>query len=117
MVLRGNTVLITAAKREYSPDNCCFVPNELNSLVISCNASRGYLPIGVSKTKGGRYVAQLKKDSITHSLEAFSTPELAFAAYKKEKEAWVKVVAKRWVGLVNPKVIEYMMKWTVNIDD
>ena len=108
---------INGDQRVYSPDNCCFVPNELNSLVISCNASRGHLPIGVSETKGGRYVAQLKKDSITHSLGAFSTPELAFAAYKKEKEAWVKIVAQRWVGLVNPKVIDYLMNWTVNIDD
>lgn len=33
----------------YSPETCVFVPNYLNSLLVDCGASRGNMPLGITK--------------------------------------------------------------------
>ena len=41
--------LIYKGNKEYNPDNCIFIPKEINNVLTKCNAARGILPIGVSK--------------------------------------------------------------------
>ena len=48
--------ILVKGNKIYSPETCCFVPQEINTLIISCKAKRGELPIGVSK-KGKRFLA------------------------------------------------------------
>lgn len=44
--------IITPFNKVYSPDTCCFVPNELNGLLTWRTRDRGKLPLGVSEDKG-----------------------------------------------------------------
>lgn len=37
--------------RVYSPENCCFIPPKINTLLLTCSSKRGSYPIGVSKDK------------------------------------------------------------------
>lgn len=43
----------------YSEDNCIFVPNWVNTILISCNSARGDYPIGVNEHKRtGKFIAK-----------------------------------------------------------
>ena len=79
ILIKGNKV--------YSPNSCCLVPNNINSLFLKRNADRGSYPIGVSICKNGfqsRCKNPLtKKDEY---LGSYKTIEEAFQAYKKRKE-------------------------------
>ena len=45
----------------------------------------------------------------------FSTTLEAFQVYKQAKEAYIKEVAEKWKGNIDPRVYEALMNWTVEI--
>ena len=100
----------------YSPNTCCFVPKEINNLLIKCQNMRGKYPIGVKKSQRGGFSAQINMGKRVH-LGYFKTEEEAFQAYKKAKEAWIKEVANKWKDQLEPKVYDALMKYEVEITD
>lgn len=103
----------------YSPETCCFVPHEINGLLIMYNMVNkvSELPLGVKvepPKKGGnvRYSAKLSIGSGKNKyLGYFNTPEDAFIAYKKARRIYIREVAEKWKGLVDDKVYEALMSW------
>ena len=103
----------------YSPDTCCFVPNEINALFIKHDSKRGKYPIGVS-LHNKKFCARInifKKGSVW--LGTFDTPELAFLAYKRAKEAYIKDTAQMYYdkGKITKRVYDALMKYEVEITD
>ena len=45
------------------------------------------------------------------------TPEEAFLAYKKDKEAYIKDVANKWKDKIDPRAYEALMNYEVEITD
>ncbi|NCB78654.1 MAG: hypothetical protein EOM41_01390 [Bacilli bacterium] len=43
--------LLIYQNKVYSPETCCFVPQEINSFLTKCNKSRGQHPLGVDRIK------------------------------------------------------------------
>lgn len=112
IIVRGNKV--------YSPDTCCFVPPEINTLIVKHNATRGNLPIGVSKrSKSHKYRALLRKYGEYVTLGSFSTPEDAFTAYKEAKEKHIQEMAAQYFneGKITEKVYNALMNYKVEITD
>lgn len=102
----------------YSKDTCCFVPQEVNLLLIKSDNSRGEYPVGVYFQKAsGKFMAQLAINGKRKYLGLFSSPEEAFQAYKTAKEAYIKVVAQKWQHLLDERVYEALMNYTVDITD
>lgn len=57
--------ILFGGSKIYSPEKCAFVPQEVNTLLLDCNASRGEYPIGVCvklDRKNPYYIAQVCKD-------------------------------------------------------
>ena len=110
ILIKGNKV--------YSPDTCCFVPFEINALLIKCNRTRGVYPIGVCKCKN-RFRAFLSVSGSILFLGSFVTIEEAFNAYKKAKEAYIKEVAQKYYDKreINKRVYDALMKYEVEITD
>lgn len=108
ILFKGNKV--------YSPETCCFVPEEVNLLFVKTDATRGEWPIGVRKNRYS-FTARLKIDDKEGHLGSFKTPEEAFLAYKIAKEKRIKEVAEKWKDLIDPRVYEAMYKYEVNITD
>ena len=107
ILIKGNKV--------YSPDTCCFVPVEINSLFTRTNSKRGKYPIGVCMNKSnGRFLATLKAKKFSKS---YNTPEEAFQAYKIEKEKYITEVADKWKPLIKQDIYEVMYNYKVKIDD
>lgn len=115
--------ILVKGNKIYSPDTCCFVPNEINVLFTKTNKNRGLYPIGVYyKKKLNKYIAQCSekigrdKKQQKH-LGVFNTPKEAFEAYKQYKEMYIKKVADKYKGQIKDNVYEALYKWEVEIDD
>lgn len=115
--------ILVKKNKVYSPDTCCFVPNEINSLLCKSDKKRGNMPIGVCERKmvhGLKYVAYLNNSTKKHfHLGTFSTPEEAFIAYKNAKESYIKEIAAKYYkdGKITDKVYSALMNYKVEITD
>lgn len=108
--------LLFKNNKMYSGDNCIFVPDEINSLLVKANSSRGECPIGVSRCITG-FRAEASRRSAARYIGVFDTPEEAFLAYKLHKEALIKQLAEKWKSQIDPRAYEALMKYTVEITD
>lgn len=108
ILLKGNKV--------YSPDTCCFVPQEINSIFKSSKSYRGEYPIGVTECCGN-FRTGLNKGNTHIHLGTFKTIEEAFQAYKTAKEDYIKEVADKWKDKIDPRVYETIYNYKVEITD
>ena len=110
ILIKGNKV--------YSEYTCCFVPQEINSLFVTCKSKRGEYPLGVSYHKRvNKYSSTVRKGGGTQHLGYFLSPEEAFLAYKQAKESYVKEVATKWKDQIDPRVYEALMGWGISESD
>ena len=104
----------------YSPDNCVFVDNRINSLFTKSNKVRGDTPIGV-KHNGNKFTSMCSiiKDNIPKDIHigTFNTPEEAFYAYKQFKEKYIKQVADFYKDKIPNKLYNAMYNYEVEITD
>lgn len=105
LIFRGNKV--------YSEDTCLFLPRELNSLLVTRGADRGNLHVGVCAYRGGKFMAQCSRKHSFRCIGYFNTPNEAYQAYKEAKESYMKLQAKRWKALIDPRAYEALMRYEV----
>lgn len=77
--------IILAGNRTYSPSTCAFVSIEVNNLLNRNEKTRGSLPIGVTKSKGGRYISLLRVNNDLKYLGTFTNQIDASVMYLMEK--------------------------------
>lgn len=104
--------ILVKGNKVYSPETCCFVPNEINSLFTKRQNKRGDYPIGVNK-EYNKFRVRLNKLNI--SLR--STPEEAFYDYKIAKEQHIREIADKWKSLIEEKVYKALINYKVEIND
>jgi len=110
--------ILQKGSKLYSKDTCCFVPAEVNNLLIKSDNSRGEYPVGVDFHKvSGKFRAKLKINGRLKHIGLFANPEEAFFAYKAAKEAQIKAVAEKWKHLLDDRVYQALLKYTVDVDD
>ena len=108
--------ILNKGNKVYSANTCVFVPSSINNLFVKSNKIRGKYPIGVYKN-GDKFVAQLTKDNEQIYLGIYTTPEEAFLAYKKAKEAYIKEVAEKYKSQIPHELYDALMNYKVEIDD
>lgn len=103
----------------YSPEKCCLVPYNVNSLFTKSDATRGEYPIGVS-LKNDKFMVRCH-DGYNHSifLGYYSTADEVFNVYKNKKEEIIKQVAQEEYnkGNITKKCYDAMMNYQVEITD
>ncbi len=110
--------ILNKGNKLYSPENCAFVPAEVNSQLTKADARRGEFPIGVSwHTYHCKFSACMRTDNKTKHLGYFSTPEQAFLAYKVSKEAHLKIIAERYKDSIDERVYVALCNYKVEITD
>lgn len=110
--------ILVKNNRKYSPETCCFVPNEINILFTNGYVKRGKYPKGVSyKPRIRKYIAQYQNDGVVTHIGVYETPEEAFEAYKEVKEEYIKLKADKWKNLIDTRVYEAMYNYKVEITD
>lgn len=102
----------------YSPETCCFVPQEINTLFTKRQNNRGEYPIGVSFCKVmNSFSATINIYKVTRNLGYFGTPEQAFKNYKIAKEVYIKEVADKFREQITERVYEALYNYQVEITD
>ena len=111
--------LLVSGNKMYSPDTCCFVPKEINSLITTRVKKSGRFGKGISVTKNGKYVAFINKKSKTYNLGHFDTIEEAFNAYKIAKVAHVREVADIYYkdGKITKEVYDALYRYEPKFKD
>lgn len=112
--------ILQKGNKIYSPETCCFVPQEINKLFTKRQNHRGAYPIGVMlHKKTERYVALINTGINQEHLGSFSTPKEAFNIYKDAKECQIKKVATEYYSLrrIPLEVYEAMYNYKVEITD
>lgn len=104
--------ILKTNNKVYGPDTCCFVPGEINNLLLDNAAARGMLPQGVSWNKQvEKYMVTIKIDGKKKYLGCFDCLKEASHTYKVTKEAYVKTKALKWQEFIAVDVFEALMKW------
>lgn len=113
IIIKGNKV--------YAPDRCALVPRKINNLFEKRRALRGIFPIGIYHApycKNNPFVASCNDGNGKNKhLGCFKSPEEAFLAYKKFKEALIKKMASEYKDKLILRVYEAMMNYQVEITD
>jgi len=111
ILIKGNKI--------YSPETCCFVPQEINNLFLKRKNDRGSCVIGVWLEKStGKYISSVSiRNNKRKFLGRFSNEIDAFYAYKNEKEKYIKNIAELYKNKIPVKLYNALYEYEVNIDD
>lgn len=106
--------LINIGSREYSPNNCSFVPKYINVVLLDCGAAKGVYPQGVSFDKDrGRFKSQISIFGKKIHLGLFDTADEAIESYKNAKERHVKKSALKFANQMDFRVFINLMNWSL----
>lgn len=112
--------ILKKGNKVYSPDNCCLVSSQVNSLMTGATLiNRGKYPLGVFlRKRNGNFVSQVTRGAGQQEfLGEYSTPEEAFLVYKVAKEAWIKEVANEFKGKISAECFNALNNWQISIND
>ena len=107
--------ILVKGNKVYSPETCCFVPNEINTLFTHRKNKRN-LPCRITKANGG-FVARILTDGQYETKSGFDTAEDAFLWYKEKKEKKIKRIANEWRDKIDPRVYRALCEYQVEIND
>lgn len=99
----------------YSPETCCFVPQEINNLFTVRGNYRGDYPIGILK-KGSMFHCRINKIERVF-IGSFHTVEEAFQAYKITKERYIKEIANKYKNQITKTCYKSLISYKVKIND
>jgi hypothetical protein len=112
--------LLVKGNKVYGEKFCSLVPTQINALFTGASKiHRGKYPLGVYFKKDvGKFRAQIHKGGDSQEfLGDFSSPEAAFAVYKKHKELFIKETASKYKNFISGKLFDVLMNYTVSIED
>ena len=108
--------LLIKGNKTYSPETCCFIPQELNKLTLNRGNDRGDLPVGVTLFKrDSNYTVHMSVSGRCKNLGYFNKVKDAFNCYKQAKECHIKSLAEKWKGKIDDKVCQALLEWKIEI--
>ena len=119
--LKGFTLdkdLLVKGNREYSAETCCFLPEEINLVLVKCDGIRGDYPIGVSfDVRQNAFSSSVSVGSRKKHLGYFETSYDAFVAYKDAKERLLKELAEKYKEVIDVRAYKALLDYKVELDD
>lgn len=103
LAVLGNTV--------YSPETCAFIPHEINTFLTLREKDRGEYPLGVTEKRGKFYARVCMGDYRTWE-GPYETANLAHDAYISRKISQARVLALRYDGELDGKIIKSLLNMT-----
>lgn len=107
--------ILSKGNKVYSPDTCCFIPHEINSLIRCWKSRKGKYPQGVSKNSKNSYKVTIGIRGTRICVGTYDTVENASNAYRKAKETIIKTIAKEYYdeGLITEKTYNGLITFKV----
>ncbi len=104
--------LLVKGNKIYSPETCCFVPKEINLLIIQPQLKKE-LPHGVQKFRD-KFRAFTRTNNIQNHIGCYNTIEEASEAYKLKKKNHITIMAEKYKEIINNKVYQALLNYTIN---
>lgn len=106
--------IIVSGNKHYSKDNCAFVPYEINANFRSTDKVND-LPVGVYLHKGGKFACDCSVANKAHYLGVYDTVEQAFMVRKEFKQKQMKMLADKYRGVVDQRVINKLENYDYDL--
>ena len=100
--------------RIYSPETCCFIPNEVNSVFKKNSQNTSNLPRGVYP-KDAKYASAISKFGKQCYLGFYKTSEEAHNEYNKAKKNYLKELSIKWTGILPDKVCNAIRDFDIRL--
>lgn len=109
--------ILVKGNKIYSPQTCCFVPNDINTVLIK-PVKKKCVYRGVTFDRvNNKYMARITMFGKTKNLGRYDSPEKAYLTYKQEKEKYIKELANKHKDQLEPRVYEALYNYQVEITD
>jgi len=95
--------LLGNGSKIYSPETCCFIPHELNQMMVSCRVDSKGMP-GVFPVRG-KFCARVRARNVQHHIGTYETPDQAYSAYLDAKSSFLVAEAEKHQGDLPPAVM------------
>lgn len=104
--------LLIPGNKVYSPQTCCFLPPEINTIFKGTPVKRD-LPRGIRKTKVGNYEARLGCYGRVMNVGTFTTIQEAVNALNQAKHRYLKELAVKYYsdGKITKQVYDALIKY------
>lgn len=94
----------------YSPETCCFIPSEINSMIAGFSSERKK-HVGVFENSAGNFYVRSTIDGVKKSLGTFPTQEEAEEVYKVEKTRKILMALDAWKDELDVRVVERLLSF------
>jgi len=96
----------------YSPETCCFVPGEINTIMISKQTKKSNLPTGVTEVKKGKYQVVVKNHGKPKRLGTYDDIREASEVYRTYKKGYLKETCQKYLenGEISKEIYEAILK-------
>ncbi len=109
--------LLVKGNKVYCPENCTFLPIDINGLLKTNQSRRGEHPIGVFKCVGGFKSRCRDINGVQVVQGKFTSVDEAFEAYKIFKEGVVRQKAEYWKDSISEVAYAALVNYRVEITD
>lgn len=108
--------ILVKGNKVYSPETCCFVPQDINILFTRKNRIREK-SVGVNFRKSSnKFQARISCCGIDKHLGYFDEFEEAFKVFKINKESLIKDLAEKWKFGISKNVYETLLEFEVRLE-
>lgn len=104
--------ILIKGNKTYSPDTCCFIPQEININIIKPFNIRN-LPLGVYKHYN-KYVSYIKENKVRKYIGSFNTIEEASNSYVIAKQKQLKELAEKYKNTIMLRTYNAVLNYTIN---
>lgn len=106
--------MLVAGNKVYSPETCLFLPNNLNSLIVTQKRTDKSVPAGISFQNGcQKYIVSCAVDGKNKNLGRYKCPEEAFNVYKNFKNDLVKKKAEEYKDVLDERAYTAMLNFKI----
>ena len=104
--------ILSKGNKVYSPDTCCFVPQEINNFFTSKRKKKGNEYRGIHKN-GSKYRASIFDIDGGYKLKTFNTYSEALNEYVISKEKRIKFLAEKYRDKLDERVYNVLTNYKV----
>ena len=104
--------ILCPGNKIYAPDKCILTSQRINEL-FAYKPKNNRLPVGISKTKTGKYVAKYNGKQ----LGTYHTLEEAYEKYVIRKEEVIKQVAEEYKNKIPKKLYDALLRYKADINN
>lgn len=108
ILIKGNKI--------YSPENCCFVPREINMFFIKLGENNAALPKYIKK-EGNKYVVSISVGGKKIYLGSHISINEAVIASQKGKSIRAKELAEKYKDMVDSRVYEKLINFKIRYNE